>query len=80
MTEYENGLDMKHTWHNQACANCGVTAELHGSCGMDGKGPMTPTVECHRFEWSLVNYAAATPVWIKLEHRISKLEEKVWHA
>jgi len=70
---------MMAPWHNQVCAKCGVTAELHGSCGMDGRGPMTPTCECDGFVFSPELYELATPWEIKLTNRITRLEEAVFN-
>jgi hypothetical protein len=53
---------MKIPWNNQACAKCGVTAELHRSdpSGYVG-GPMLPKVwDCFEFVWSEVNFQIAT--------------------
>lgn len=76
MTQYEQMLEGKQSWHNQACASCGVTAELHGSCAMDGRGPMTPSQKCDHFVWSERHCLAAMPPIVMLDHRVAKLEEK----
>ena len=66
-------------WHNQACAKCGVTAELHRS-DPDGYigGPMLPSCDCREFVFSPELYELATPEIIKLSIRVARLEQAVF--
>ncbi len=65
-------MNERIAWNNQACANCGVTAELHGS----PDPPMLRIRECFQFVWGQKEYYDATPPIVRLEQRISSLEEE----
>ncbi len=68
-------VEMKYPWHNQVCARCGITAELHRhDIENYAGGPMLPTCECREFIWSDEHHDAATPLIVKLERRVATLE------
>lgn len=64
----------KVTWNNQACARCGVTAELHGSCKIGGSGPMEPRCECDTFVWGEEQYREADQFNREVARRFDPLQ------